>query len=49
MLYYDEAASGHAEPTLWYLLMCMYVCLDHPREIPITPCWLVMYSLGNTL
>lgn len=27
MLYYDEAASGHAEPTLWYLLMRMYVCM----------------------
>lgn len=30
MLYYDEAASGHAEPTLWYLLMCMYVCMFGP-------------------
>jgi hypothetical protein len=33
MLYYDEAASGHAEPTLCHRLMRVYVCVRTTREI----------------
>jgi hypothetical protein len=27
-----------------YAYVCMYVCSDHPGDIPTTPCWLVMNS-----
>jgi len=31
------------------LCVCVYVCLDHPGEILITPCWSVMCSWANTM